>query len=603
MPVAHLSRLARLATLALHSALLLAAALSPPGAAAQGSPPVGPDTRACAVLWQITATPGSTDGAPLQLTLGLRFSAGGRSKTALHLPGGWAGLTELPAQPGDSPRLQPRAGEPAWRTLAHAPGETVQLQWLLQPASDATQGSHVQTTPTWFAFSGRGVLPMPDGAGDPGSGPACVAVQGLGPATRWASSHGSAEGAAALWLLGPAPVPLAQRLQQALYAGGALQWQAAPGVLAVLPAAATWPTSPAAVAAAGARVLAAQHRQWPQPAGPDAPPWLLLVLPAQAPGAGLASAWYQALALQLPPAWTGDDTALQALLTQAAAGAWMAERFGPLAHAGRGDAVLRAWFSDGWAGFLAHRSLLREGLWTPDDYATALNARIADYLAEPARALPNAQVAAGSVQAPQLAILQAMRGEWLALQWHQALRRAGHPGLDAVLRQQLVPAAQARREGPISAPLATHRVVAALRGVLHDQPLRDLQQHIDQGRPFDFSADSLGPCFQPAVPADRTAPPAYRPVAGALQQPDCQGWLGLGPLAAAAALPRPRADAPAARANSRQAARQAHAGKPAAKAAPKPAKAGKANRAAGKPAATKPAAKAGAKPANRPAAR
>jgi hypothetical protein len=103
----------------------------------------------------------------------------------------------------------------------------------------------------------------------------------------------------------------------------------------------------------------------------------------------------------------------------------------------------------------------------------------------------------------------------------QALRRAGHPGLDAVLRQQLVPAAQARREGPISAPLATHRVVAALRGVLHDQPLRDLQSHIDQGRPFDFGADSLGPCFQPAVSADRTAPPAYKPVAGALQQQDC----------------------------------------------------------------------------------
>ena len=607
MPVAHLSHFARLATLALRCALLLAAALSPPDAAAQGSPPAGPDTSACAVLWQITAAPGSADGAPLQLTLGLRFSAGGRSKTALHLPGGWAGHTELPAQPGDSLRLQPRPGEPAWRTLAHAPGETVQLQWLLQPANDTTQGGHVQTTPTWFAFSGRGVLPMPDGAGDPGSGVACVAVQGLGPAARWASSHGSAEGAGALWLLGPSQVPLAQRLQQALYAGGALQWQAAPGVLAVLPAASTWPTSPTAVAAAGARVLAAQQRQWQQPAGPGSPPWLLLVLPAETPGAGLASAWHQALALQLPPTWTGDDTALQALLTQAMAAAWTAERFGPLAHAGRGDAMLRAWFGDGWAGFLAHRSLLREGLWTPDDYAAALNARIADYLAEPARALPNAQVAAGSVQAPQLAILQAMRGEWLALQWHQALRSAGHPGLDAVLRQQLVPAAQARREGPISAPLATHRVVAALRSVLHDQPLRDLQSHIDQGRPFDFGADSLGPCFQPAVTADRTAPPAFRPVAGALQQRDCQGWLGLGPLADATALPRARADAPTTRAGSRQAARQARAGKPAAKpaakASGKPAKAGKANKPAGKPAATKPAAKAGVKPANRPAAR
>ena len=124
------------------------------------------------------------------------------------------------------------------------------------------------------------------------------------------------------------------------------------------------------------------------------------MLPPLAPGAGLARPWHQALALQWPPAWTGDDTALQALLTQAAAGAWTAERFGPLAHAGRGAAVLRAWFSDGLAGFLAHRSLLREGLWSPDDYATALNARTADYLAEPAPALAHSPAAARRCPAP-----------------------------------------------------------------------------------------------------------------------------------------------------------------------------------------------------------
>ena len=251
------------------------------------------------------------------------------------------------------------------------------------------------------------------------------------------------------------------------------------------------------------------------------------------------------MALQLPPAWDSTDTALQTLLTQALAAAWTAERFGPLAHAGRGDAALRAWFSDGWAGYLAHRSLLREGLWTADDYAADLNRRISAYLADPARALPNAQLAAGSMLSPQLAALQALRGEWLALSWHQALRRAGHPGLDAVLRQQQVPLARARREGPISAPLATHRLVAALRAVLQDQPMRDLQQHVEQGQPLDFSADSLGPCFQRSTAADRSAPPAYRAVAGALQQPDCQGWLGLGPQADAAALPRVQVQAEA----------------------------------------------------------
>ena len=119
------------------------------------------------------------------------------------------------------------------------------------------------------------------------NGPACVALHGLGSAARWASSHGTAQGPGVVWRLGPSPVPLAQRVQQALYAGGALQWQAAPGVLAVLPAPSPWPMAPDAVAQAGARVLAAQQRQWPQPAEPASPaPWLLLVLPAALPAAG-----------------------------------------------------------------------------------------------------------------------------------------------------------------------------------------------------------------------------------------------------------------------------------------------------------------------------
>jgi hypothetical protein len=561
------ARRVRLAAQAPRCALLLTAALALPPAAAQDTPSPGPDTSACAVLWQITALPGNAEGGLPELQLGLRFQAGQRQHSGLHLPGGWSGHTALPDPSGDAPRLQPRPGEPAWRDLAHAPGETVQLHWRLQPAGDATRGGHVQIARDWFALSGRGVLPMPEDADDSGGGPACVALQGMGDDARWASSHGTAQGPGAVWVLGPSPVPLAERVQQALYAGGALQWQHAPGMVAVLPVRSPWPMAPDAMAQAGAQVLAAQQRQWPQPADqtPE-PPWLLLVLPAEAAGprTGLASAWHQALALQLPPAWAGGEAALQALLTQAIAAAWTAERFGPLAHAGRGDAPLRAWFSDGWAGYLAHRSLLRAGLWSPDDYAGMLNARIAAYLAEPARAQPNAAVAAGSMQSPQLAMLQAMRGEWLALQWHLALRRAGHPGLDAVLRQQLVPAAQARREGPISAPLATHRVVATLRAMLRDQPLRDLQLHIEQGQPFSFDADSLGPCFQPAAPVDSQAPPSYQPVADALHQPECQGWLGLGPLADGIALPQARAAAHP-RPGSRQAARKARSGKAAAR--------------------------------------
>lgn len=541
-------------------------------------------TNDCTLLWQVTPVPAPGAGETPHLRLRLRFQAGPRNQTALHLPGGWSGLDEDAAD--GPPRLRALPGEPGWRSLAHAPGETVQLQWRTRAGTTGDTGGQVQLTPAWWAFSGLAVLPMPDGADEAGTGTACIALQppvgmSAGPeGSRWASSHGVSDGPSLLIRLGPAAIPLAQRVQQALYAGGALQLARAPGVTAVLPAAVPWPLQPAALARAGARALAAQQRQWPAPgaAPPDSTaPWLLLALPtaglppapansptARPPGATAtaatataattaataASAWHQALALQLPAGWAGDEPALERQLAPAVARAWLAGRFGPLAHAGRGDEMLRTWFSEGWADFLAHRSLLRDGLWSADDYAATLNASIAAYLAEPARNLPTAQLlqqaqgAIGDAQpgrAAQLAQLQAQRGEWLALQWHQALRRAGQPGLDAALRRQLVPAAQARREGPISAPLATHRLLATLRSVLADQPMRDLQQHIDQGQPFDFHADTLGPCFTLAG-SDRSVPPSYRAVPGALQQADCQAWLGVGVPADMVVPVRTRAD-------------------------------------------------------------
>ena len=134
MPRVHLARLARLARLAAQAAcftLLQATALALQPAVAQTAAPSLNDDRGCAVLWQVAPVLAGSPGAPPHLRLSLRFKGGRRNQTALHLPGGWAGLTELPLQPGDSPRLTSMPGEPAWRSVAHAPGETVQLQWLL----------------------------------------------------------------------------------------------------------------------------------------------------------------------------------------------------------------------------------------------------------------------------------------------------------------------------------------------------------------------------------------------------------------------------------------------------------------------------------------
>lgn len=474
----------------------------PAQAATAVTAPATAEPVGCALLWQVTAL---LDRQPRQLQVSLGFDPGTRTRTTLRLPGGWAALDEWTGASGnaaaDGPRLRPVPGAPTLRTVAHAPGARVQLHWQLTLDAATGRGGSAQAGAGWFAFSGQGVLAMPDEIDERSATSACVRLDGLGADSRWASSHGSAEGSAALLRVAPGAAPLAVRVQQALYAGGALQThtRSADGstLTAVMPADAGWRFEGAALAQASAEALAAQRRFWAE-REPSAP-WLVLMLPAPAAPAGLDStggtAWWQALALQAPTDLPLPGANFDALISQALARAWLADRFGPLAHAGRGDEAMRAWFSEGWADFLAHRSLLREGRWTPDDYATALNRKLMAYLATPERGLPNAQVAVNAATEPALAALPGARGEWLALQWHHALRQAGQPGLEALMRRLLVPPALARREGPISAPLATHRLVAALRAVLDDQPLRDIQRYIEQGEVFNFGPGSLGPCF------------------------------------------------------------------------------------------------------------
>lgn len=452
----------------------------------------------CALQWQVTL---QLDRQPRQLQVEMAFDAGGRQRSSLRLPGGWDGVEELPADAGaptPTPRLQPVADAPLLRSVSHAPGERVRLQWRLTLPAGGSAASSLQLAASWFALAGRGVLPVPDEIDEQHPPSTCVGFTGLPESSRWASSHGSAQGASALFKVPAGPMPLRWRVQQALYAGGALQVQpqlaGGQPVTVVMPADGPWRFGIDALAQSSSQAVATQRRYWGDTA--PGPALLVLLLPGDSgrSEAG-AAAWHQALALQAGAELAVPGAAFDALITGALARAWVADRFGPLGHTGRSDEALRAWFSEGFADFLAHRSLLREGRWTAEDYASTLNRKIERYLGAPGLASDNNRVVSGLAQDELGAELLAARGEWLALQWHAALRAAGQPGLEAALSRLLVPAAQARREGPISAPLATHRLVAVLRRVLDDAPLRDITRRIDQGEPFAFEPTTLGPCF------------------------------------------------------------------------------------------------------------
>ena len=517
--------------------LLAAAGLAPVAAVAAGAvsaadpasslvPPVG-----CALLWQVSV---QLHTLPRYLLVEMSFDAGPRNRSTLRLPSGWAGVVELAApgvaqtaDPANMPmpaRLQTVVDAPALRSVVHAPGERVQLRWRLTPPADQAAGGSVQLFEDWFALAGQGVLPVPEEIDDRNPPTACILLSGQfganrealtspstpspGPITpaplpRWASSQGLAEGPSALFRVAPGAASLRQRVAQSLYAGGALQTMSSneSGVALTLarPATSPWRFSLQDLAQTSAQALTAQRRFW----GDTAPAAPLLVLLLPSAGALRGSAWQQALALQAPIDLNLPGPALDAVLAEALVRSWVPDRFGPLAHAGRGDAAQRAWFSEGWADYYRHRLLLREGQWTPEDYAAALNLRIERLMAaasgpasapSPGNSAPTSS--ASPATPPATAIeLAGIRGELLALQWHVGLRASGHPGLDSTMRRLLLAPAKASHEGPISAPLVTHRLVAALRPVLGDTPLRDISRQVDQADLPTFGPGLLGPCF------------------------------------------------------------------------------------------------------------
>lgn len=485
----------------------------------------------CAIEWQVRLNtvqvpdaerPGGRAQPALDVVLG--FDAGNRTSTRLRLPSGWAALREPQAA---AARLQPVDADPQLRQVQHSAQARVMLQWQLLPLGDGADTPGLRLAPAWSAFTGAAVLPWPEEAGAQPQ-PACLRVESAEP-VRWISGLGRAEGSSARWSW---PAATADQVQQALYAGGALQWRDADAagqtVTAVVPAGAALGFDAATLAERTARLQAALRRDWRDD---DRSPIIVLALPgAQAAGLTLN----RAMALQAPPDLMVPSATSDELLAGLLLRRWMPDRFGPLSHIGRGDGPLRAWFTEGFADYLAHRLLLREGLWTPEDYAATLNRKISRYLAQPALASDNLSLATGRAGAQALAELPAARGEWLALQWNAALREAGRPGLEAKLQSLMLPAAQARREGPLSTPLATHRLIAALRRDLGDVPLRQLAHHIEDGAPFSFQDGALGPCFQGRADGQQAQ---FRPLAQPAAEPACQGWLqgSAGPRALASA--------------------------------------------------------------------
>jgi predicted metalloprotease with PDZ domain len=94
------------------------------------------------------------------------------------------------------------------------------------------------------------------------------------------------------------------------------------------------------------------------------------------------------------------------------------------------------WLSEGFTDFLTGRILVREGVWTPAQFAADLNEALAAYAQSPGRTAPNERVAAEFWRDREMQRLPYQRGRMLASIWDARLRARGHDLDDVVLEMR-----------------------------------------------------------------------------------------------------------------------------------------------------------------------
>lgn len=512
----------------LRTGLLSAGLLA--GTAALAAPPPG-----CDLHWQLSP---QREATPPQVLVTLTLDVGYRNRTELQLPEG----SEIALLGNDSaPNLDAVPGRPASRSVAHKPGERLTLRFAVMPGPNAW----LRLAPGSLIFAAPALLPLPaETAGGRASTAMCISVDGLAETDQLLANQGQANpganaGEKVLRLQGPQALA-----RDWVVAAGALQQaeRRAEGqtLRAVMAATTPMAFSAEALADAAARQAGQVRRLW---ADGDAPDQWLMLLPAPADAAPRGLATRQALLLQTPAALALPGREIDSLLLQTALQGWFRERFGPVAYDTRPDDPMNQWFTQGFASFYALRlqgANMQPGLQGANTQPGRQGAVTLPSLNfQPAPNGPQSLAAHAEALTAQLRLggTQATAAPWLAMRWHTALREQGQPGLDAVLKRQLVPAALARPTGPLSSPLATHKLQASLRHVLAEAPQRDLQQFTATRSgpatltPQMLGPETLGPCFRLDTSAQQVLPASDGEPTAA-----CQAWLnGTPPLVATAA--------------------------------------------------------------------
>lgn len=460
--------------------LCLAAALLAPSVVAGATPDDLP-----VVHYTLSPVLAADTLAAVRITLAFTGEADG--STELNLPDQWADETELYR---GLRNLEVRGGslgggqDPAHRVVTHDPGAALTVSYeAIQDRPGAPRGADGNSyrplvQPTYFHLIGDAVFVEPAW---PSYTPAEFQVTGLPAGWGFASDleHGRPGH----------PLTLAD-VRESITVGGDFRVVVrhhADGDLRVA-LRGSWSFTDDGLADKIDRIVAANRRFW----GDPDEPFLVTVLPLVTDGSNSSlGGTGRSDAFAFFATSNGQESTLNRVLAHEHLHTWIPRRIGRMPEGEQNEAA-DYWLSEGFTDYYAHRLLVREGIWTPEEWLAATNEVLAKYAQSSLRAAPNSRIVADFWKSREAQDLPYQRGFLLALLWDYRLRSLNHAPLD--LDQVML--AMHRAYMPVrtekDAPQARAAFLAAMKAVGYDAT-KEFRKYVLDGAPVLLPADLMAP--------------------------------------------------------------------------------------------------------------
>lgn len=440
---------------------------------------------ACAVLFcmgaaaperiEYTLTPIVEDGALVAIQFDLRLRGDTDGESTLRLPGSWGGQNELWK---GIDRLEVVSGaelrdgdSPGQRVLVHRPNARIHVRyrviqdWEGAPRAELGNTYRPAIQPSYFHLIGDAALVTPGEANL--RAPVRLRVRGLPRGWSFASDleHDGLT---------------VERLWSSVMVGGDFRVLRDPETNIRVAIRGTWSFTDADFMRDVSRIVGGQRAFF----GDSASPFLVTVLHLGSPenwisigGTGLGDAFAVFATPNGPPDGITRTLAHESIHT------WIPAQIGGMPEEGE---AISYWLSEGFTDFYTYRLLVRDRIWTPQQFATELNETLRAYAQSPVRAEPNTRILADFWNSREVHNLPYQRGRLLALVWDQRLRANGRDFDDVVFEM--------RRRARASENGKAVDLFAAAASSLGLDVRAELASNIEAGVPILLPEDLLAPC-------------------------------------------------------------------------------------------------------------